>query len=195
MGNLDFGPMLAAPGRERPDYTVFQFPAAALVDGAAEEIEVDQALSLVGRRGRDFLGVGVIQGLLDQMLEEILTVVDADHSQQFSFRLATRTGQFQPSDPELMWYWDVDHTHNNVTVGTDAGPIVTNLNPITEGGNGMLGEPFLYVAPRVFWRLQNDGDQTLAIDDLSVRWGSIPVRLTFFTFIELLERFANVQLL
>lgn len=195
MAALDVGPMLSAPGRERPDFTIFQFPAATLTDGSAEEIEVDQALSLVGRRGRDFLGVGVIQGLLDQMLEEILTVGDADHSQQVSFRLATRTGEFQPSDPELMWYWDVDHTHNNVTVGTDAGPIVTNLNPVWEGGNGMLGEPFLYVAPRVFWRMQNDLDQTLAVNDLSVRWGSIPVRLTFFTFIELLERFANVQLL
>lgn len=195
MAALDVGPMLSAPGRERPDFTIFQFPAAALTDGAAEEIEVDQALSLVGRRGRDFLGVGVIQGLLDQMLEEILTFGDQDHSMQVSFRLATRTGEFQPSDPELMWYWDVDYSQNNVTVGTDAGPIVTSLNPIWEGGNGMLGEPFLYVAPRVFWRVQNDLDQTLAINDLSVRWGSIPVRLTFFTFIELLERFANVQLL
>lgn len=195
MGNLDPGPMLAAPGRERPDYTVFSFPAANLADGATEEIEVDQALSLVGRRGRDFLGVGVIHGVLEAMLEEILTVGDADHSQQFSFRLATRTGAFNPDDPELLWYWGIDHTHNNVTVGTDAGPIVTTLNPITEGGNHMLGEPFLYVAPRLFWRFVNDGDQQINADEFDVRWGSINVRLTFFTFIELLERFANVSLL
>ncbi len=194
MSALDPGPMLAAPGRERPDYTVFQFPAASLVDGAAEEIEVDQALSLAGRRGRDFLGVGVIQGLLDQMLEETLTVVAADHSQQISFRMATRTGQFQPRDPELMWYWDVDSTFNFIQT-TAVGEHLNTFDPVHEGGNHMLGEPFLYVAPRVFWRVQNDLDQTLAINDLSVRWGTIPVRLTFFTFIELLERFADVQLL
>lgn len=189
------GPMLQAPGRERPDLTVFSFPAATLTDGSAEEIEIDQALSLVGRRGRDFLGVAVIEAILTAMFQEHLTIGDADHAQSASFRLATRTGAFNPDDPELLWYYFIGDTHNNVSVGTDAGPIVTQLQPIDEGGNGMLGEPFLYVSPRLFWRVQNDFDQSLAVDELSVRWGSIPVRLTFFTFIELLERFANVQLL
>lgn len=195
MSQLDLGPMLQAPGRERPDFTVFAFPAASLVDGASEEIEVDQALSLVGRRGRDFLGVALIEALLNTMIEELLTVGDADHSQQAGFRIATRTGSFNADDPELIWLFNVDDTHNNVSVGTDAGPVVTKFTPVSAGGNWMLGEPFLYVAPRIFWRFDNNLDQTIAIDELSVRWGSIPVRLTFFTFIELLERFANVQLL
>lgn len=195
MGGIELGQVQAAAGRERPDYTVFSFPAANLADGAAEEIEVDQALSLQGRRGRDFLGVNVIQGVLDAFLEEILTVGDADHSQQMSFRLASRTGAFNPDDPELLWYYDIDDTHNNVSVGTDAGPIVTKLDIQHEGGNDMLGEPFLYVAPRLFWRFVNDGDQTIGADEFSVRWGSVSVRLTFETFIELLERFADVTLL
>ncbi len=193
-GNLDLGPMLQAPGRERPDMTVFSFPAAALVDGATEEIEIDQALSLVGRRGRDFLGVGVIHGPLEAMLEEHLTVVAADHSQQFSYRLATRTGEFNPDDPELLWYMGSDSTFNFVQT-TAVGEHLVALNPLMEGGNGMLGEPFLYVAPRLFWRFVNDGDQTIGLDEFDVRWGSVNVRLTFFTFIELLERFADVQLL
>ncbi len=184
-------PMLQAPGRERPDYTVFSFPAANLADGSAEEIEVDQALSLQGRRGRDFLGVGAIEGVMVAMFEEHLTLGTADFAQDGSFRLATRSGGFNPDDPELLWYWFIGDTLALTATATG----LEHLAPVTEGGNGMLGEPFLYVAPRLFWRFQNDFDQLINADELNVRWGSIPVRLDFFTFIELLERFADVQLL
>ncbi len=184
-------PMLQAPGRERPDMTVFSFPAAALTDGSVEETEVDQALSLVGRRGRDFLGVGTIEGVLTGMFEEHLTLGTTDFAQDGSYRLATRTGAFNPDDPELLWYWFIGDTLALTATATG----LEHLAPVTEGGNGMLGEPFLYVAPRLFWRFQNDFDQTIAIDEQNVRWGSINVNLTFFTFIELLERFADVQLL
>ncbi|MEE9198069.1 MAG: hypothetical protein V3U45_07975 [bacterium] len=196
MGNMGLGPMLPAPGRERPDYTVFKFPAATLVDGSAEEVEVDQALSLQGRRGRDFLGVAGIDGLFAALAEEHLTIGSAaDHSQSFSFRLATRTGAFVVSDPELIWVWRVTSDHAIDLGATDTANTISRLDPMSDGGNWGLGEPFLYVAPRLFWRFQNDGDQSIAADEFAVRWGSISVNLSFEIFIELLERFADVTLL
>ncbi len=56
-------------------------------------------------------------------------------------------------------------------------------------------EPFLYVAPRLFYRFENDLDVAFSIGDLDIRMASISTRLTFRKFIELLERFADVTLL
>ena len=36
------GTFLPAPGRERPDFTIFNYPDATLNDGSTEEIELDQ---------------------------------------------------------------------------------------------------------------------------------------------------------
>ncbi len=191
MGTMELGAMLEARGRERPDYTVFSFPAANVTDGSAEEIEVDQALSLQGRRGRDFLGVSGIDGLLAALQEEHLTLATADFSQSFSFRLSTRTGAFNVDDPELLWVWRIAEDYALTATATGLEPLVLN----SQGGNEALGEPFLYVAPRLFWRFGNDGDQTIAADEMAVRWGSVSVSLTFNIFIELLERFADVTLL
>ncbi len=190
-GDMSFGEMLQAPGRERPDFTLFSFPAASVVDGASEETEIDQALSLVGRRGRDFLGMSGMDGIFAALFEEHITLGTADFAQNFSFRLSTRTGSFNVNDPEQIWVWSIGETYALTATATGLEPLhINNL-----GGNEGLGEPFLYVAPRLFWRFGNDGDQTIAIDEFSVRWGSINVRLSFFTFIEWLERFADVQLL
>ncbi len=191
MADLALGPMLEARGRERPDYTVFSFPAASLADGAAEEIEVDQALSLQGRRGRDFLGVSMIDGLFSALFAEHLTLGTTDFAQNFSFRLATRTGAFNAQDPELIWAWRVGETYALTATATGLEPLHIN----NQGGNESLGEPFLYVAPRLFWRFANDGDQAIAADEFGVRWGSVSVPLNFNIFIELLERFADVTLL
>ncbi len=190
-GDMSFGPMLQAPGRERPDFTLFNFPAASLADAAAEEIEIDQALSLVGRRGRDFLGMAGMDGIFSALFAEHLTLGTADFAQNASFRLSTRTGSFNMNDPELIWAWTIGETYALTATATGLEPLhINNL-----GGNEGLGEPFLYVAPRLFWRFGNDLDQTITADEFAVRWGSINVRLSFFTFIELLERFADVQLL
>ncbi len=196
MGNLGLGPMLEARGRERPDYTVFSFPAANLADGSAEEVEVDQALSLQGRRGRDFLGVSGLDGLFAALQQEHAAFsMIADHSQAFSFRLSTRTGAFNVDDPELIWAWRVASDHAVDQGATDTAHIIARLDPMSDGGNWGLGEPFLYVAPRLFWRFQNDGDQQIDADEFAVRWGSVSVALSFNIFIELLERFADVTLL
>ncbi len=190
MVSMHPGPIHEARGRERPDYTVFTFPAASLNDAAGEEIEIDQALSLQGRRGRDFLGVNGIGMLLESMVAEHLTIGTIDHEMTARFRLSTRTGQFRYSDPELIWDFRVSQSVTAPTTATSEA-----FNPVTDGGNAMLGEPFLYVAPRLFWRVDNSLDAAIPADFMDVRWGSVSVTLTFPVFIELLERFADVTLL
>lgn len=180
--------ILAAPGRERPDYTLFDFPDASLSDTNAEEIEIDQALSLQGRRGRDFLGVQ-LGGIIGQMNEEHLTVAGADHNQTYDISLNTRTGAFTLQDPERIWSAVFSAVMAAGATDTATVPLIINWNHI------QIGEPFLYVAPRLFLRLVNNGDQTLAIGDFDFRMASIGVQLNFRLFIELLERFADVTLL
>ncbi len=185
------GTMLAAPGAERPDYTDISYPAANLTDGSTEEIEIDQALSLQGRFGRDLLGV--IQGhFMQDFRTEHLTIGAADHEMFFTTSLASRTGQFFLNDPELMWYEEIGQASGFVTgTATDAFRDIMNLQ--LEGM--VLGEPFLYVSPRLFWRLANNMDATITADSIRSRIGSVSRRLTFRLFIELLERFADVTLL
>ncbi len=179
--------MLAAPGRERPDYTLFDFPDASLADAATEEIEIDQALSLAGRFGRDFLGVQ-IGGVIGQFNDEHLTISTADHEQTVDMSLNTRTGAFTLQDPERIWSAVYSAVTTAPTTATSE-QLNINMNAI------QIGEPFLYVAPRLFWRVVNNGDQTYAIGDFDMRMASISVKLTFRLFIELLERFADVTLL
>ena len=181
-------PLLPAPGAERPDFTIFGAPAANLTDTSAEEIELDQALSLAGRQGRDFLGI-IFQGILGDFIAEHLTIGTADHDMAMDFRLATRTGAFAMSDPELIWSY---HIGQSVTAPTTATSEALNLQ--IEGGN-LNGEPLLYVAPRLFFRFLNNMDATVSANTVAVRMSSISKRLTFRLFIELLERFADVTLL
>ena len=179
---------LAAPGRERPDYTIFAWPDASLVDGAVEEIELDQALSLAGRFGRDLLGVQT-QQILAQMQEESLTASDADLEQRLVLQLNSRTGNFGLQDPEQLWVGTWAATLADV--GTSIGLVA----PTYDTEIYKFGEPELYVAPRLFFRIVNDLDQTLAIDDCHARISSISRKLNFPLFVELLERFADVTLL
>lgn len=179
---------LAAPGRERPDYTLISFPAANVSDAAGEEIELDQALSLAGRFGRDLLGIDT-QGIPESMVSEHLTIATADHEMQALVRLQTRTGAlFSLSDPELLyrarWF-------QGVTAPTTATSEATNIGFYET----IYGEPELYVAPRLFWRFDNDLDATVSADALDGRISSMSRRLTFQLFVELLERFADVTLL
>ena len=186
MGSND--PFLVAPGRERPDYTIFTFPAANLTDTSAEEVELDQALSLQGRQGRDFLGAWITQ-LVQVMALEHLTIGTADHDMRAIIRLQSRTGTaFAISDPELLWQYGI---HAAVTAPTTATS--ESFQPVFE--NVPLGEPELYVAPRLFWRFDNNIDATVNADALKARMASVSRRLTFELFIELLERFADVTLL
>ena len=187
-GNISHQFHLAAPGRERPDYTLISFPAANVSDAAGEEIELDQALSLAGRFGRDLLGIDS-QGLLELMISEHLTIATADHEMQALLRLQTRTGAaFSLSDPELLYRarWA-----QSVTAPTTATSEASNIAFYET----VYGEPELYVAPRLFWRFDNDIDAVVSADALDGRISSMSKRLTFELFVELLERFADVTLL
>lgn len=181
------GFMLEARGRERPDFTLFDFPDATLTDGSAEEIEFDQALSLAGRFGRDFLGVmyGNVGGIFRT---EHITISTADHDMELLLSINTRTGAFSLGDPENIWQ---TMFLTSVTAPTTATS--ESMNITMEATR--YAEPFLYVAPRLFWRTLNNMDRSLSAGDFDCRIGSISVRLTFPLFIELLERFADVTLL
>ena len=189
MGNLSGQFMLPAPGLERPDYTLISFPAANLTDTSSEEIELDQALSLAGRFGRDLLGVQV-RNIMGQMGTEFLTTVQtADHEMKAIIRLATRTGSFSLSDPELLWL--IEYLHIQAAEASGVAGRVFNAN-VEEL---WYAEPELYVAPRLFWRLENNIDATISADVLDARISSMSRRLNFRLFVELLERFADVTLL
>lgn len=181
-------PYLPAPGRERPDYTAFLSPAGSVVDTAVEEIEMDQALSLQGRQGRDFLGM-FVEGWLGIMRTEHLTIGTADHDMDGTWEINSRTGGFVLSDPEQIWRMRILQATTAPTTATSE-----TLNPVAEGGN-VIGEPELYVAPRLFYRFVNNFDATVAANSFSNRMASVSRRLTFQLFIELLERFADVTLL
>ena len=178
---------LVAPGAERPDFTAFDFPDATLTDTSVEEIEFDQALSLAGRQGRDFLGAQVF-GVLAVMGLEHLTITTADHQMELLLTIATRTGAFQSQDPELIWSKFYEQSETAPTTAQ-----AETLDPHTE--TMKYGEPFMYVAPRLFFRQVNNLDVSLAVGDLDMRFGSIAITLSFRAFIELLERFADVTLL
>ena len=182
-----YATMLAAPGRERPDYTVFDFPAATVVDGATEEVEIDQALSLQGRRGRDFLGA-MVRGLVGIMRTEHLTISTADHEMVVLIGLNSRTGAFSLEDPEHLWEHSISQAVTAPTTATSEA-----FNPVIE--EFPLGEPELYVAPRLFWRLNNSLDASITAGQMEAKMSSVSRRLTFELFIELLERYADVTLL
>ncbi len=184
-------PMHEARGRERPDYTTFQSPVAAIVDDASEEIEIDQALSLQGRRGRDFLG-WQLGGVLGDFGTEHQTITAADHEMSVLWRLASRTGTFGIHDPELIDSKVIQAVTQFIT-GTATDAFLTSM--VLDKEMLLLGEPFLYVAPRLFARLDNFLDVTIVANAFQNRMGSVAVPLTFNLFIELLERFADVTLL
>ena len=179
--------ILEAKGFERPDFTTFTFPAANLADAGSEEIEIDQALSLQGRRGRDYLGF-YLSGLIDEFVAEHLTIGTADHDMTTTIQVNTRTGNFSMADPEQL---DIYTTTQAVTAPTTATSEAMNLQDVQRRSV----EPMLYVAPRLFWRLTNNIDAQINADAIAARMGSISVQLNFRLFIELLERFADVTLL
>lgn len=180
-------PFLVAPGRERPDYTSFTWPAASLADAAAEEIELDQALSLAGRFGRDFLGLQ-LGSIIDDFATEHLTIGTADHRMSLVVDLNTRTGAYGFEDPEQLYSLEIEASVTAPTTATSQGMILSKETLL-------YGEPELYVAPRLFFRVANDMDATLGAGAAGCRIASISVRLNFQLFIELLERFADVTLL
>lgn len=166
------------------DYTVFTFPAASLTDTSTEEIELDQALSLAGRRGRRLFGV-TYDGLLENILASLIADT-ADVQLSHVAELNTRTGAHGPESPEGLWREYVETTLN-VTEGSGTGPNTAGFGP-PPGGD-------VYVAPRLFFRQTNNIDATRTAGASGARIASVDQPLSFPIFIELLERFADVTLL
>lgn len=183
--NMD---VLPAPGMERPDITPFTFPAATVTDTSTEEIEIDQALSLANRQGRDFLGM-IFAGVPELVGIEALSMAGAEHTMDLLYTLASRTGAFTLADPELIHRWHMLHVQE--AGATDTAAVI--MNP--EVDFAPLSEPFLYVAPRLFFRINNNVDASLVADAQSCRIYTMARKLSFRLFIELLERFADVTLL
>ncbi len=183
---------IEARGRERPDYTTFTFPAATVTDTAAEEVEIDQALSLAGRFGREYLG-SQFSGILGDIATEHLTIGAADHFMSVQVILQTRTGAgFTFASPELLDLIDFIQATSFIT-GTATDAFLHVWNPAMEGLQ--MGEAELYVAPRLFQRLVNNIDASITANAFASRIASVSIRLTFELFVELLERFADVTLL
>jgi hypothetical protein len=169
--------------RELPYYNAFTFPAANLADAGTEEIEIDQALSLVGRRGRRLLGAQ-IGGLGNLWATERITHA-ADIVLSLGIQLNTRTGSFSLADPEQLW---VHGWYEAINVTEGSSQVYQNPYHIPPEGE-------VYVAPRLFWRFTNDLDRTSTAAELNARIASVSQPLNLNFFYELLERFADLALL
>ncbi|MCJ2532013.1 MAG: hypothetical protein LN413_06925 [Candidatus Thermoplasmatota archaeon] len=167
---------------ETYDFTVFDFPNATVTTTSTEEIEIDQALSLADRRGRRFFGAQFEGMLFDHFTEQISAI---DTLNEVTISISTRTGDFHIDDPELLanYYWA---SYTGVAEGS--AEHATEHLKTAPGGE-------IYVAPRLFFRLDNDLAVSIVLNTQFVRIASISQPLTFPVFIELLERFADVTLL
>ncbi len=179
--SLGFQPLSHA--RELYDYTTFDWPAANVTNTSSEEIELDQAMSLADRRGRRFFGCQLENVMLD--IAAFVITGTADHVVWDIMSLATRTGTFHIDDPELLWRYEVAHVMNV----TEASAY-TYVDPLETSPRGEV-----YVAPRLFFRYENQHDATKSAGASYARIATVAQSLSFPTFIELLEKFADVTLL
>ena len=175
--------------RELPDFTEFDFPDANLADGAAEEIEFDQLISIQARQGRRFLGAE-FQNFDIEMLLEFLTVPDnADLSASFILGINTRTGAHNLDDPQQLWRMQHGEVVANVEATAGTGTAVNanfgGMADVPPGGR-------VYVAPRAFQRFANDLDRQVDTGDLFGLWATINQRLGSFLLFELLEQYSGL---
>ena len=172
--------------RELADLTDFDFPDANVADAAAEEIELDQLVSIQARIGRRLLGVEIQNLGASEMVQEFLTIAGADHEMTSRLSLATRTGSFNLDDPELIYLLQ--------------GTIVSAFQGT---GEAMLSQPIsghkfpppggtVYVALRLFWRFLNNLDRQVDTGDLFTAIATIDQRLSTFLLFEMLEERSGI---
>ena len=171
--------------RELADFTEFDFPDANLADGAAEEIELDQLISIAARQGRRLLGVE-LQGLATQLGAEFLTVNSVDHDMFYTAELNTRTGGHNLDDPENLWRksWRI--------ISTDAEPASAMMHLDLEEQADVPPGGVVYVAPRLFFRQTNDIDAQINAGGQFARIATISQPLSTFLLFELLEQFSGL---
>ena len=175
--------------RELPDFSEFDFPDAAVADAGVEEIEFDQLISIAARMGRRFLGVEM-QNIDLEYLLEFLTVPDnADLDINITLELNTRTGGHNLDDVQNIWRFRNSQATPNVEATAGTGTAVTadfqSRHDAPPGG-------VVYVAPRLFWRMNNEMDRQIDIGDLFARIATIDQRLTTFLLFELLEQYSGL---
>ena len=175
--------------RELPDFTEFDFPDAAVADDGAEEIELDQLISIQARQGRRLLGVE-LQNLDVEANTEFLTAPDnADLDIGALLELNTRTGGFNLDDAENLWraryFSPIANIEATAGVGTAVVGEFLGINDIPPGG-------LVYVAPRLFWRFTNALDRQVDTGDLFTRIATVNQPLSTFLLFELLEQFSGL---
>ncbi len=170
--------------RELADFTEFDHPDATLTDTNTEEIELDQLISIAARQGRRLLGVE-LQQIANEFAVEFLTVGLADHAMTYDVQLNTRTGTHNLDDPENLWR----KTWNQIS------PVITTVGSLTalfEEENDIPPGGVVYVAPRLFYRQENNIDATIATGALFTRIATIAQPLSTFLLFELLEQFSGL---
>ena len=175
--------------RELPDFTEFDFPDANVADAGAEEIELDQLISIAARQGRRLLGVE-LQGLEVEASTEFLTAPDnADLEIAATLQLNTRTGLQNLDDPENLWQSTFFQEVANIETTAGTGTAVTDsffgANLVPPGG-------VVYVSPRLFFRFINDMDRQVDTGDLFTRIATISQPLSTFLLFELLEQYSGL---
>ena len=175
--------------RELPDFTEFDFPDANVADGASEEIELDQLISIAARQGRRLLGVE-LQNVHQEFGVEFLTAADnADLDINAAFQLNTRTGDQNLDDPENLWRAAWRQPIANIEAAANTGTAITamfsGINNVPIGGR-------VYVAPRLFWRFNNETDRQTDTGDMFAIIATISQRLGTFLLFELLEQHSGL---
>ncbi len=171
--------------RELPDFTEFDFPDANVADAGAEEIELDQLISIAARQGRRFLGVE-IQGIAAEMFQEFLSASSDDLEMTVRLELNTRTGGHNLDDPEQLSRLEATGAVTDFEAASSGlyGEFIDARTP-PPGGR-------VYVAPRLFWRLTNNLDRQVDIGDMRCLIATVAQPLSTFLLFELLEEFSGL---
>lgn len=182
---MDFsGRILEPPRGKLANYITLELPNANVINGAAEETEIETGISLPQLQGIRWLGVefGGVMGLIYDAA--ILAAADVNRKMDVAF--ASRTGDFNLNDPEYIegYAWAV-------AIQAAAGPVGEWAIEGMEHTTVPLGGDVV-VTPRIFVRFGNDLGVTVAADAFQVRAGYEFERIQRNKFIELLERFADI---
>ena len=172
--------------RELADLTDFDFPDANLADGAAEEIELDQLVSIQARIGRRLLGVELQNIGTGEILSEFLTMAGADIEMSGRVSLATRTGDFNLNDPELIWKLNFAVVGAFQGTGEGQNHILLSDHKFPPPGGTV------YVSLRLFWRFLNNLDRQVDTSDLFTAIATIDQRLSTFLLFEMLEERSGI---
>ncbi len=172
--------------RELADLTDFDFPDANVADTGVEEIELDQLVSIRARIGRRLLGVELQNISTGELVTEFLTMAGADIEMSGRITLATRTGDFNLDDPELLYRLNFAVVGAFQGTGEGQNHIALSDHKFPPPGGTV------YVAIRLFWRFLNNLDRQVDTGDLFTAIATIDQRLSTFLLFEMLEERSGI---